>query len=41
MKKAIREISRQRVYMRNEMFREPLTGQEVENRLGQGFRFRE
>jgi hypothetical protein len=41
MKKAIREISRQRVLMRNEMFRQPLTGQEVENRLGQGFRFRE
>jgi hypothetical protein len=33
MKKAIREISHQRVYMRNEMFRQPLTGQEVENRL--------
>ena len=39
MKKAIREISQQRVHMRNEMFREPLTSQEVENRLGQGFRF--
>jgi hypothetical protein len=33
MKKAIREISRQRVHMRNEMFREPLTGQEIETRL--------
>jgi hypothetical protein len=33
MKKAIREISRQRVYMRNEMFREPLTGKEITNRL--------
>jgi hypothetical protein len=29
MKKAIREISQQRVYMRNEMFREPLTTQEI------------
>ena len=33
MKKAIREISRQRVYMRNEMFREPLTGQEIKKCL--------
>jgi hypothetical protein len=33
MKKAIREISRQRVYMRNEMFREPLTGHEIKNCL--------
>jgi hypothetical protein len=33
MKKAIREISRQRVYMRNEMFREPLTSKEITNRL--------
>ena len=33
MKKAIREISHQRVYMRNEMFREPLTSQEIENWL--------
>jgi len=33
MKKAIREISRQRVYMRNEMFREPLTSHEIENCL--------
>jgi hypothetical protein len=33
MKKAIREISRQRVYMRNEMFREPLTSQEIRTRL--------
>ena len=29
MKKAIREISRQRVYMRNEMFLEPLTNQQI------------
>ena len=29
MKKAIREVSRQRVYMRNEMFREPLTDGEI------------
>jgi hypothetical protein len=29
MKRVIREISRQRVYMRNEMFREPLTNQEI------------
>jgi hypothetical protein len=29
MKKAIREISRQRVYMRNEMFRQPLTIKEI------------
>jgi hypothetical protein len=36
MKKAIREISRQRVYMRNEMFREPLTTQEIRTRLKQG-----
>jgi hypothetical protein len=33
MKKAIREISRQRVYMRNEMFHEPLTSQEIKNCL--------
>jgi hypothetical protein len=33
MKKAIREISHQRVYMRNEMFREPLTSQEIRTRL--------
>ena len=33
MKKAIREISQQRVYMRNEMFREPLTGHEIKNCL--------
>ena len=33
MKRAIREISRQRVYMRNEMFREPLTGHEIKNCL--------
>ena len=34
MKKAIREISRQRVYMRNEMFREPMSSEEIETRLG-------
>jgi hypothetical protein len=33
MKRAIREISHQRVYMRNEMFREPLTSQEIKNCL--------
>ena len=33
MEKAIREISHQRVYMRNEMFREPLTRQEIKNCL--------
>jgi hypothetical protein len=33
MKRAIREISHQRVYMRNEMFREPLTRQEIQSRL--------
>ena len=33
MKKAIREISRQRVHMRNEMFRQPLTSEEIKNRL--------
>jgi hypothetical protein len=33
MKKAIREISQQRVYMRNEMFRGPLTNQEITNCL--------
>ena len=33
MKKAIREISRQRVYMRKEMFREPLTSHEIKNCL--------
>ena len=33
MKRAIREISRQRVYMRNEMFREPLTGHDIKNCL--------
>src|SRR5215470_10141026 len=33
MKKAIREISRQRVDMRNEMFRQPLTSEEIKNRL--------
>ena len=33
MKKAIREISQQRVHMRNEMFRQPLTTEEIKNRL--------
>jgi hypothetical protein len=33
MKRVIREISRQRVYMRNEMFREPLTNQQIKNCL--------
>jgi hypothetical protein len=30
MKKAVHEVSRQRVYMRNEMFKEPLTTSEIE-----------
>jgi hypothetical protein len=30
MKKAVYEVSRQRVYMRNEMFKEPLTASEIE-----------
>jgi hypothetical protein len=29
MKKAVREVSLQRVYMRNEMFKEPLTSKEI------------
>ena len=33
MKKAIREISQQRVHMRNEMFRQPLTTEKIKNRL--------
>jgi hypothetical protein len=33
MTRVIREISRQRVYMRNEMFREALTREEIENRF--------
>ncbi len=33
MKKAIQKVSLQRVYMRNEMFREPLTSQEIKNCL--------
>ena len=33
MKKAIREISLQRVYMRNEMFRNPLTEEELRKLL--------
>jgi hypothetical protein len=33
MKKAVREVSLQRVYMRNEMFKEPLTSDEIKSRL--------
>lgn len=33
MTKAVHEVSLQRVYMRNEMFREPLTSNEINNRL--------
>jgi hypothetical protein len=33
MKNAVREVSLQRVYMRNEMFKEPLTSNEIENCL--------
>jgi hypothetical protein len=33
MKKAIREISQQRVHMRNEMFRQPLATEKIKNRL--------
>jgi hypothetical protein len=33
MKKAIGEVSLQRVYMRNEMFKEPLTGTEIKKYL--------
>jgi hypothetical protein len=33
MKKAIREVSLQRVYMRNEMFKEPLTSKEIKSCL--------
>src|SRR5207344_2284409 len=33
MTKAVHEVSLQRVYMRNEMFREPLTSNEITNRL--------
>jgi hypothetical protein len=33
MKQAVREVSRQRVYMRNEMFREPLTDGEIRKYL--------
>ena len=33
MKKAVHEVSRQRVYMRNEMFKEPLTTSEIESCL--------
>ena len=34
MKRAVREVSLQRVYMRNEMFKEPLTNTEIKNVLG-------
>jgi hypothetical protein len=33
MKEAVREVSLQRVYMRNEMFKEPLTSEELESCL--------
>lgn len=33
MKKAVHAVSRQRVYMRNEMFKEPLTSDEIKSRL--------
>jgi hypothetical protein len=33
MKKAVREVSLQRVYMRNEMFKEPLRSQDITPRL--------
>jgi hypothetical protein len=33
MKRAVHAVSLQRVYMRNEMFKEPLTGAEIESRL--------
>ena len=33
MKKAVHEVSRQRVYMRNEMFKEPLTSDEIKSCL--------
>jgi hypothetical protein len=33
MKEAVREVSIQRVYMRNEMFKEPLTNEQLENCL--------
>jgi hypothetical protein len=33
MEKAVHEMSRQRVYMRNEMFKKPLTSNEIENYL--------
>jgi hypothetical protein len=33
MKKAVQQVSLQRVYMRNEMFKEPLTSSEIESRL--------
>ncbi|HKY07077.1 MAG TPA: hypothetical protein VJQ55_02505 [Candidatus Binatia bacterium] len=35
MKEAVRAVSLQRVYMRNEMFKEPLTGDQIKRRLRQ------
>jgi hypothetical protein len=40
MKKAVREVSLQRVHMRNEMFKEPLTSNEIKNVLGSHMRNR-
>jgi hypothetical protein len=33
MKKAVQEVSLQRIYMRNEMFKEPLTRDEIKSCL--------
>ena len=38
MKKAVQEVSLQRVYMRNEMFKEPLTRSEIESCLASHLR---
>jgi len=38
MKKAVHEVSLQRVYMRNEMFKEPLTSSEIESCLASHLR---
>jgi hypothetical protein len=38
MKKAVHEVSLQRVYMRNEMFKEPLTRSEIESCLASHLR---
>lgn len=40
MKKTVREVSLQRVYMRNEMFKEPLTGNEIKSVLAFHMRHR-